>query len=279
MVTLQILVLPFLVRVRVPQPPSSASICSQSLRIFLPEFGVCWRGNSCSAESLQSCLRIIRNGGDMSYDIVIIDRRQRYKSCKEFLDSAPNWIEESGIDDYRQSSPNLQRWFLSMKELVRPLNGEFSPKDDEIGNGEYQEADYSFGKEYIYAALAWSDAEKTVELALKLARENHLALYDISGILYNADGSSFHVSRQQAGRDAINEECQRKFKRRSKIVGKICIVFMVMMSLCLIAYYIGSPWGLYVTFPLITPFVLWGKSWIEHTDQNVISSYDRQHLL
>ncbi len=134
----------------------------------------------------------------MSYDIAIIDHHRRFNNSKEFL----AWYDDATghqQDDYRQATPALQQWFLKMKDRVRPLNGEFAPAADEIDAGEFPEADYCFGKDFIYVALAHTDAENTSALAFELAKEYHLTYFDISGTgeLHNADGSHFQVSHQE----------------------------------------------------------------------------------
>lgn len=132
----------------------------------------------------------------MSYDIVIIDHRRRFSDSERFLAWYNNAIEYQQ-DDYKKTTIALQKWFMKMKDLIRPLNGEFAPANDEIDNGEFLEADYGFGKDFIYVALAQTDADKTNALVFELAKEFHLAYFDISGTgeLHNADGSHFLVSR------------------------------------------------------------------------------------
>ena len=119
----------------------------------------------------------------MSYDLMVLDKRKRFKAKDDFLewyDALTEWSEDIDYNDYRHATPNLQSWFLEMKAIVPPLNGEFAPSDDELGNGRFQEADYSIAKEAIYAAFAWSDAEEVHALVSDLARKNDLAFFDIS---------------------------------------------------------------------------------------------------
>jgi len=172
----------------------------------------------------------------MSYDIAIIDHHPRFNNCKDFL----AWYDDAighQQDDYRQARPALQQWFLKMKDRVRPLNGEFAPAADEIDAGEFPEADYSFGKDFIYVALAHTDAEKTSALAFELAKECRLTYFDISGTseLHNADGSHFQVLRQQSVYDVIEEESQKQHRWK---VNKIIYPPLILIggSLPIIVY-------------------------------------------
>lgn len=138
----------------------------------------------------------------MSYDIMVIDRHHRFKNCKEFLswyENVMQWKDEVEYNDYRHATENVQQWFLEMKDVAKPLNGEFAPTDKELGDGEQPEADYCIGKDFIYVALAFSDVENTCQKAFELAKKYGLAFFDISGTgeLYYPDGRHFLPSPQQ----------------------------------------------------------------------------------
>lgn len=120
----------------------------------------------------------------MSYDLMVLDKHKRFKTQEEFL----NWYDEQSeghldVDgnDYRNAIPSLQSWFLEMKDIVRPMNGEFAPPDDEVDSGEYHEADFCITKYYIHAAFAWSDAERVYPIVKELARKHDVAFFDASG--------------------------------------------------------------------------------------------------
>ena len=71
----------------------------------------------------------------MSYDIMIIDHQPRFKDGKEFYtwyDHVTQWNDTIDYNDYRHTTNSLQQLFLEMKDVVRPLNGEFAPSDDEL---------------------------------------------------------------------------------------------------------------------------------------------------
>ncbi len=212
----------------------------------------------------------------MSYDIAIIDHHPRFNNCKEFL----AWYDDAighQQDDYRQGMPALQQWFLKMKERVRPLNGEFAPAADEIDAGEFPEADYGFGKDFIYVALAHTDAEKTSALAFELAKECRLAYFDISGTgeLHNADGSHFHVSRQQAVYDELEEENQKEFNKRNSITTYIAMPLIILLLFCLMFM---DSWGVYVGIPTLIIFIAfayWSNRWTNRSGQDVLRKYQQ----
>ncbi|MCD7930685.1 MAG: hypothetical protein LUH15_04585 [Tannerellaceae bacterium] len=123
----------------------------------------------------------------MSYDLVVFEREAAPQTKSEFLkwfEAQAEWSEEYDYDDPATATPALQKWFMEMKELFPPMNGEFCPTDQEIDNNEELEnhlADYSIGKEMIYASFAWSLCEETYDTTRRLARKHEVGFYDISG--------------------------------------------------------------------------------------------------
>ncbi|MBQ7451980.1 MAG: hypothetical protein IJV60_05450, partial [Prevotella sp.] len=66
----------------------------------------------------------------MSYDIMIIDHQPQFKDGKEFYtwyNNVTQWNDTIDYNDYRHTTNSLQQLFLEMKDVVRPLNGEFAP--------------------------------------------------------------------------------------------------------------------------------------------------------
>ena len=89
----------------------------------------------------------------MGYDVAIFDKRRRFHSVEELNDNfhtLDDGDETKDYSDYRNSTPELQNWFLAMKDRVRPLNGEFASPESEMGHRAYHEADYVFGRESIW---------------------------------------------------------------------------------------------------------------------------------
>lgn len=75
----------------------------------------------------------------MSFDLMVFDRKKRFRSKDDFLAwyyKLIEWSDNIDYNDYRHSTSELQS-FLDMKDIVPPLNGEFSPPNEELGQGEY----------------------------------------------------------------------------------------------------------------------------------------------
>jgi hypothetical protein len=119
----------------------------------------------------------------MSYDLMVLDKHKRFTDRIHFLewyDELTQWQEDIDYNDYKHATSNLQQWFLDMKDIVPPLNGEFAPQDEDLGKSRFQEGDYSIAKEAIYVAFAWSDAEQIRPIVEELAKKHDVAFFDIS---------------------------------------------------------------------------------------------------
>lgn len=139
----------------------------------------------------------------MSFDLMVLDKRKRFSKKGEFLkwyDTVTEWSDDVDYSDYRHTTPSLQKWFLAMKDIVPPLNGEFATLDENSRKSEFQESDYCIAKEAIYVAFAWSDAEKIHPLVAELAKKNDVAFFDISRnqVVY-PDGYILDLSAEEHG--------------------------------------------------------------------------------
>lgn len=170
----------------------------------------------------------------MGYYIMVIDSKLRFKNCREFM----NWYEtalkyEDDIDynDYRHATDRIQQWFMEMKEIARPMNGEFAPPEEECDCGEFKEVDYSIGKDFIYADIAYSNAETLAPLAFDMATKYGLTFFDVSGTsqVFFPDGRLFHVSEEACAKEAYEEEATAEYKRRNKRLYITWGVFLVIV--------------------------------------------------
>ena len=120
----------------------------------------------------------------MSYDVLVLDKHKRFKTGDEFLtwyNRVTIWAEDIDYHDYRHATPSLQSWFLEMKDIARPMNGEFAPPDEEVDSGEFMEADYTIGKDHIYVAFAWSDAEHVYPIIEAMSKKHDVAFFEFVG--------------------------------------------------------------------------------------------------
>lgn len=171
----------------------------------------------------------------MSYDLMVFSKKKRFKKYEKFIKwyyEVTEWDEDYlDHNDYRHAIPELQQWFLAMKDIVPPLNGEFAPSSEELGKGEFQEADYCIGREAIYVAFSLSDAEKAYQLVKEKAREFDLAFFDISGdggVIY-PDGEELTIN--------VNDKISR-FKKKIRFWKIVC--YISVLPLCTgIGYALG----------------------------------------
>ena len=170
----------------------------------------------------------------MGYYIMVIDSELRFKNSREFL----NWYEtamkyEDDIDynDYRHATDRIQQWFMEIKEKARPMNGEFAPPEEECDCGEFKEVDYSIGKDFIYADIAYSDAEALAPLAFDMATKYGLTFFDVSGTsqVFFPDGRILHITEEACAKEAYEEEATAEYKRRNKRLYISWCVFLVIV--------------------------------------------------
>lgn len=216
----------------------------------------------------------------MSFDIMVIDRHHRIKNCKEFLtwyDDVIQWKDEADYNDYRHATESVQQWFMEMKDVAKPMNGDFAPTGNELGEGDHPEADYCIGKDFVYVALGWTDAGSTCQKAFELAKKHGLAFFDISGTseFYFPDGRHFQVSRQQALNDAYTEDCNKEFKKRNNITMYVVSVLSLLLLVC---FFSRESWGYYVGIPtliVLILFAIWSYRWMENINKDVLKRYQQ----
>lgn len=118
----------------------------------------------------------------MGYLVAIVDAKKKlfYKSYKKRYDGM---LEYADGQNYKVSSQRLQSFFLELKDIVRPLSGEFAATEDELDSGTYYASDYGFSQDAIWIELTFSDVyERNVLTEVySIARKHGLTYYDIDG--------------------------------------------------------------------------------------------------
>lgn len=142
----------------------------------------------------------------MSFDLAVFDAAvaPRDKAgFKAWFDEQISWDEDHSYDDPRVSTPALQAFFEELSKTFPPLNGPFSPLEDELNVLDRDEeaylTDYSMGKTLIYMGFAWSLADEA-EQAVRLAAEHHaVGFYHLSydEVLFPDDPRSFLLNTNQ----------------------------------------------------------------------------------
>ena len=111
----------------------------------------------------------------MSFDLMVFDVDKAPKTKTEFLQwykEVTDWKEGNMYDDITISSPSIQQWYYEMIKTYPPMNGQFSPTNEELEEIEGLEermTDYSIGDSFIYMCFAWSVADKAYDAAVKAA--------------------------------------------------------------------------------------------------------------
>lgn len=122
----------------------------------------------------------------MSYDLMVFDVNKAPKTKTEFLEwykEGTDWKEGNLYDDITISTPSVQQWYYEMIKNYPPMNGKFSPTDEELEEIEGLEermTDYSISDSFIYMCFAWSVAEEAYETTVRLAAEYGLGVFDLS---------------------------------------------------------------------------------------------------
>ena len=216
----------------------------------------------------------------MSYSVLIFDHRPRFEKCKDFLDWYNNkqFTENYDFDDYEHATRPLKNWFMKMKDIVPPLNGQFAPSDENIGNGRFHEADYCIGTDFIYMDFAYSEADKVKNIAFEIAKENHLSYYDMSGtgVMQNFDGSHLEISHRQAVIDELEVKSKELFRKRNTIVFYVMMPLLLLGLPCLV---FRDSWGIPVgiaDFIFLLVFGYWANKWINRCDMDVLREYQQQ---
>ena len=123
----------------------------------------------------------------MSYDLMVFEKSKAPRNKKDFMAWYWKQVEWSEEHDYLSigiASPDLQNWFMEMIETFPPMNGEYSPSDEQIEGNEDLETyltDYCIGHDVIYTAFAWSVAEEAYNLITQLAKKHGVGFFDVSG--------------------------------------------------------------------------------------------------
>lgn len=94
----------------------------------------------------------------------------------DWYDNQTKWKEDHSYDDPKVTSEEIRNWFLEMIKTFPAMNGPYAY--DDIDNPKM--TDYSIGKDIIYAAFAWSEAENAYPKMLELAEKYKVGFFDVS---------------------------------------------------------------------------------------------------
>ena len=130
----------------------------------------------------------------MSYDLMAFEPAKApvvYGDFLEWMAKQTQWDEDRDYNSIAGTEPKLASWFMEAKQTFPPLNGEYSPSDDELCASEEIEnhlTDYSIGSDIIYAAFGWSVAKQAERLMGQLCQKHGLGLYNPQTGELHSDG-------------------------------------------------------------------------------------------
>ena len=93
-----------------------------------------------------------------------------------WYDKQTEWTESHGYNDPQVTAATLRSWFVDMMRDYPPMNGPLA--SDDVDNPRL--TDYSIGREVIYAAFAWSEAEQAYKRVFGAAQTHRVGFFDVS---------------------------------------------------------------------------------------------------
>jgi len=115
----------------------------------------------------------------MSYDLMVFEVSVAPKTREEFIkwyEAQTEWSEDHSYQDHTVSSEALQNWFKEMIEYFPSMNGPLASDDVD----DPKVTDHCIGKEVIYSAFAWSEAEEAYSKMRELAIKHSVGFFDVS---------------------------------------------------------------------------------------------------
>jgi len=125
---------------------------------------------------------------------MVFEKTSAPKERQDFLEwyqAQTEWSESHDYSDPSVTSTSLQNWYQAITAMYPNMNGP-GISDDDFDNPRL--TDYSIGKEVIYSAFSWSEAEEAYPLVRTLAVEHNVGFYDVSGD--DGDGEIYFPGNQ-----------------------------------------------------------------------------------
>lgn len=136
----------------------------------------------------------------MSYDLMVFELGAPPADRAGFMawyQAQTEWAEDHGYDDPEVSTPALRAWFLEMVEEYPAMNGPLATDDVD----DPRVTDYSAGRQVIYAAFAWSQADDAREAMFRLAKKHGIGFFDVS-----ADDGGVWIPSPSGSYDRVHGE-------------------------------------------------------------------------
>lgn len=134
----------------------------------------------------------------MSYDLMVFEASVAPRSREEFMawySAQTEWSEDHSYQDHAVTSEALQNWFKEMIQHFPPMNGPLA--SDDVDNPKV--TDHCIGKDVIYSAFAWSEAEEAYSTMRTLAIKHSVGFFDVSAdngeILFPGEASEKNTKK------------------------------------------------------------------------------------
>jgi hypothetical protein len=121
----------------------------------------------------------------VSYDLLVFEAHSVPRERAAFMEwwnRTAQWGEGHSYDDPAVTTPELRAWYDDLRATFRNLNGPGCPTDEELElpGMEDRLTDYSIGRQAIYAAFPWPEAETAYSLVRELAVKHRVGFFDAS---------------------------------------------------------------------------------------------------
>lgn len=196
----------------------------------------------------------------MGYCIAFVDTNKPLNSFREYDEKYSTFPDYCDTNDHHISSEKLQSLFLELKETLRPLNGEYAAKAEEVDRGDYLDVEYVFGPDAIWVEISFLDVEKLYQRLIDIAQKHRVTFFDAERVVILTKPEWYYVA-------------SKEFKRRNTItawiVTALCIPLVVsayfsklIMACCIVALLV------------VTYFIT--NHWIKTSDRDLIKKYRKE---
>lgn len=116
----------------------------------------------------------------MSYDLMVFEPEAApvdHDSFMEWHFKLTKW-NDGPYDDPSRTSARLRMWAQEMQRIFPDMN---TPEADiHLQDDERVLADYTIGRQFVYAGFSWSKAVPAADEARRLAKLHELGFFDVS---------------------------------------------------------------------------------------------------
>jgi hypothetical protein len=116
----------------------------------------------------------------MSYYLMVFEPEAAPKDHPAFMDwyfNLTKWTD-GPYDDPARTSARLRAWLQEMQRTFPDING--PEAEEHLQTDEGVLGDYSIGRQFVYAAFAWSKAVEVASEAERLAKLHRVGFFDVS---------------------------------------------------------------------------------------------------